>query len=81
MTLHQELQNLVAAGLTPMEALNAATKFAARWHRLPDRGVIELGKNAGLFMLNSNPLLNISNTLDNDRVWAAGREYLNVTKL
>lgn len=80
LTLHQELQNLVAAGLSPVEALNAATRVAAKWHRLSDRGVVEPGKRADLILLNSNPLVNILNTLDMERIWVAGREYLDVAK-
>jgi imidazolonepropionase-like amidohydrolase len=80
LTLHEELQNLVAAGLSPVEALNAATRVAAKWHGLLDRGVVELGKRADLILLNSNPLLNISNTLDMEKIWVAGREYLDVSK-
>jgi imidazolonepropionase-like amidohydrolase len=64
LSLHQELQNLVEAGLTPAEVLRAATVVPATFHRIPDRGVIAPGKRADLILLNSNPLANISNTLD-----------------
>jgi imidazolonepropionase-like amidohydrolase len=60
MSLHQELQNLVEAGLTPAEALRAATVVPATFHRIPDRGVIAPGMRADLVLLNSNPLANIS---------------------
>ncbi|KAI1397977.1 hypothetical protein F4819DRAFT_502822 [Hypoxylon fuscum] len=80
-SLHQELVNLVAAGMTPVEALRAATIVPATTHRLSDRGAIRPGMRADLILLNSNPLVNISNTRDIARVWAGGVEYGNVAKL
>lgn len=79
--LHDELQLLNSVGLTPLEALRAATVESARWHRLSDRGEIGIGKRADLVLLNSNPLLNISNTRDIARVWVGGVEAQDVVKL
>jgi imidazolonepropionase-like amidohydrolase len=61
-SLHTELELLVEAGLTPMEALQAATKNAAEYFGLPDTGTIEEGKRADLVLLDANPLESISNT-------------------
>ncbi|KAI0168877.1 hypothetical protein GGR52DRAFT_494812 [Hypoxylon sp. FL1284] len=80
-TLHHELVNLVSAGLTPAEALRAATIVPATAHRLHDRGAILPGMRADLILLNSDPLLNISNTRDIARIWVGGVEYANVAKL
>jgi imidazolonepropionase-like amidohydrolase len=80
-SLHEELQNLVSIGMSPAEALRAATIVPALFHRLPDRGVIEPGKRADLVLLNSDPLVNISNTLDLEKVWVGGLEYPAVAKL
>ncbi|PON27131.1 hypothetical protein TGAM01_v204080 [Trichoderma gamsii] len=75
LTLHFELENLVEAGLTTLEALRAATILPAQHHQLTDRGQIAPGKRADLVLLNSNPLDNISNTRDIARVWVGGIEY------
>ncbi|KAI0109058.1 hypothetical protein GGR51DRAFT_512563 [Nemania sp. FL0031] len=80
-TLHEELQLLNGVGLTPAEALRAATVVSATWHRLLDRGEIKIGKRADLVLLNSNPLRNISNTLDIAKVWVGGVEVQDVAKL
>ncbi|KAI1370362.1 hypothetical protein F4677DRAFT_438502 [Hypoxylon crocopeplum] len=80
-SLHQDLANLVSIGMTPAEALRAATVVPATVHRLGDRGVIRPGMRADLILLNSNPLVNITNTRDIARVWAGGIEYANVAKL
>lgn len=62
-SLHRELQLLVEAGLTPMEALKTATLNPARYFGMEDElGSIEEGMWADLIMLNSNPLEDIRNT-------------------
>ncbi len=61
--LHQELALLVKAGLTPMEALQAATINPARFLGEADKlGTIEQGKLANLILLDASPLEDISNT-------------------
>jgi len=62
-SLHDELALLVQAGFTPMEALQAATRDAARYlGRLDSVGTIEKGKIADLVLLDANPLAEIGNT-------------------
>jgi imidazolonepropionase-like amidohydrolase len=62
-SLHDELSLLVSAGLTPMEALQAATLNPARFMgRENELGTIETGKLADLVLLDANPLDNIANT-------------------
>jgi imidazolonepropionase-like amidohydrolase len=77
LTLHLELENLVEAGLSNAEALRSATMVPARWHNLMDRGAIRQGMRADLLLLKpgSNPLVNISKTLDISRVWNGGVEF------
>ncbi len=60
---HDEMAELVAAGLTPFEALRAATANAAEFFgRDGQRGVIAVGQNADLLLLDANPLTDIANT-------------------
>jgi imidazolonepropionase-like amidohydrolase len=62
-SLHEELQLLVEAGLTPLQALEAATKDPAEFlHTAKDSGTIEKGKFADLLLLDANPLDDIRNT-------------------
>src|SRR5262245_7467765 len=61
--LHEELAWLVRAGLTPLEALQAATRNPARFlGRERDLGTVEPGKLADLVLLDADPLANIRNT-------------------
>jgi hypothetical protein len=62
-SLHEELALLVKAGLTPMEALETATRNPAEFlGRLDSQGTIAAGKNADLVLLDANPLDDIQNT-------------------
>jgi imidazolonepropionase-like amidohydrolase len=62
-SLHEELALLVQAGLTPMQALQAATKHPAEFlGKLQTQGTIEQGKFADLLLLDANPLDDIHNT-------------------
>ena len=71
-SLHHELQLLVAAGLTPIEALRAATATPARRFGLTDRGRIAPGTRADLLLVDGDPLTNISDTLNIIAVWRTG---------
>ncbi len=61
-SLHEELGLLVQAGLTPMQALQAATSNPARFFGFTDSGTISKGKRADLVLLDANPLDDIANT-------------------
>jgi imidazolonepropionase-like amidohydrolase len=62
-TLHDELAWLVTAGLTPMEAIQSATRNPAEFlGRTNHQGTVEVGKDADLVLLSADPLINIHNT-------------------
>ena len=68
-----ELEQMVSAGLTPRQALTAATRDAARCMKLDrDLGTIEPGKWADFVVLDANPLTDISNVKKISSVWIAG---------
>ncbi len=70
---HMELEYMVQAGLTPMQALVAATGTAARHIRASDQiGTIQPGRWADFLVLDANPLEDIRNTRKIDSVWIAG---------
>jgi imidazolonepropionase-like amidohydrolase len=71
-SLHGELELLVRAGLTPSEALHAATAAPAAAFHLDDRGQIAVGKRADLLLVNGDPTADIRQTRDIDAVWEAG---------
>lgn len=80
-SLHQELALFVRAGLTPMQALQTATRNPAEFMgRLKDLGTIERGKLADLVLLDANPLDDIANTRRIRAVVLAGR-YLDRSEL
>jgi len=70
---HMELELMVESGLTPMQALTAATGTAAQLMQLKEIGTIAPGNWADLLVLDANPLQNISNTKQINSVWVAGR--------
>jgi imidazolonepropionase-like amidohydrolase len=71
---HIELEEMVKSGLTPMQALVAATSGAAKAANIQQQfGTIAAGKQADLLVLNANPLTDIKNTRQIHSVWLAGR--------
>ena len=73
-SVHEEMAWLVKAGLTPLEAITAATGVDAKALGIADdRGTIEPGKRADLVVLRKDPLEDIANTLSIEAVYKAGR--------
>jgi hypothetical protein len=74
LTSHQELQQLVYSGLTPMQALMTITKWAAEsWHKEKDLGTVEPGKLADLITVNGDPLADIRKSRNVDLVIQNGK--------
>lgn len=73
-SVHDELELLVSAGLSPVDAIRGATSVAARTFRLWDRGAIRTGLRADLVLLTKDPTVVITNSRSIDRVWVAGVE-------
>ncbi|UPZ30350.1 amidohydrolase family protein [Streptomyces sp. LRE541] len=71
-SVHQELQYLVRAGLTPVQALRAATAAPARRFGLSDRGRIAEGLRADLLLVAGDPTTTIGDTLNLREVWRRG---------
>jgi imidazolonepropionase-like amidohydrolase len=79
-SLHNELELLVKAGFSPLEALQSATVKPAKFLGLEKSlGTIEKGKTADLVLLEANPLENIANTKKISAVITKGRYLPNET--
>jgi imidazolonepropionase-like amidohydrolase len=70
---HNELEYMVAAGLTPYQALKAGTINVATYLKMKDAGVIKEGAVADLVLLGGNPLLNIKETQQIEGVMLNGK--------
>src|SRR5262249_4469311 len=95
LSMHHEMEMLVEAGLTPMQALKAATSWSAELLEGKNKvrgdakiGSIRAGNFADLVVLSADPLSNISNTKKIERVMKNGRwvelgyhpEYITLTR-
>lgn len=59
---HIEMEDMVAAGMSPADVITAATGNGAAYMRLDDQGTITQGKRADFIVLDANPLDDITNT-------------------
>jgi imidazolonepropionase-like amidohydrolase len=69
---HMELEDMVAAGMTPSQAIVAATSEAAAFLRLPDVGMLQPGYQADLLILEADPTESITRTRRIDAVYLRG---------
>ncbi len=74
-SLHHELELLVDAGLTPVDAVRAATVLPARTFALDDRGRVAPGLRADLILIDGDPTIDITSTRALRAVWCAGRRF------
>jgi imidazolonepropionase-like amidohydrolase len=75
-SLHDELDHLVGAGMTPTEALRAATTTAAEALGLDDRGRIEEGSRADFILVDADPKADLSALRSPAEVWVGGRRLV-----
>jgi imidazolonepropionase-like amidohydrolase len=71
---HIEMEDMVAAGMTPMQVIVAATRNGAQFLRINDAGTIEANKSADFIVLDANPLDNIRNTRQISSVYLRGAQ-------
>lgn len=73
-SLHEELALLVSAGLTPIDAITAATRYGAQVLAVDSLGMVAPGKVADLVVLNRNPAEDVTATRDIAWVMVRGRQ-------
>lgn len=73
-TDHEELADMVTAGMTPNQVITAATKTSAEILKMDQLGTVAPGKSADFIVLDANPLDNITNTRKISKVYLRGKE-------
>jgi imidazolonepropionase-like amidohydrolase len=73
-SLHREMELLVAGGMSPLQALASATSVPAHVFRLSDRGAIAAGMRADLLMVRGDPTTHIQDARRIVHIWKAGAE-------
>ncbi len=73
-SMHHELELLVDAGMSSLDALRAGTSLPAKYFDVGDRGIIAVGKRADLVLLKGDPIEDIKATRTIQRIWCKGIE-------
>ncbi len=73
-TDHEELTDMVTAGMTPAQVITAATKTSAEILKMDQLGTVAAGKSADFIVLDANPLDNITNSRKIAKVYLRGKE-------
>jgi imidazolonepropionase-like amidohydrolase len=69
---HVEMEDMVAAGMTPSDVIVASTKSAAEFLRIDNAGTVAAGKRADFIVLDANPIDDIKNTRKISDVYLRG---------
>lgn len=75
-SLHRELELLVQAGMSPIDALTGATSRVAETFGIENLGTIESGKKAALVLVEGRPDKNITDTTKIKQIWIDGKAIL-----
>ncbi|MCH9023789.1 MAG: amidohydrolase family protein [candidate division Zixibacteria bacterium] len=74
-SIHREMDILVEAGLSPLEALKSATSLPASVFGLTDRGRIDVGLRADLLLVDGDPTTDIDKTRNIVAIWKEGEMF------